>query len=625
MKNNAKSVLALLLALTLLFALGAPAFAAVGEPGAEMASSGEENKNGFAAFFQNIGNGCKQFFSNVKGGWNAMKARHEVKKEGVQCTINRNAIHQLKSVRDTILDSYIITTEDGKVFVIDGGHSFETDYFLAYLRAATGQKQPHIDAWFLTHPHDDHVQVFYEIAENRADKLTFDKVCLNYAPVGFYAAVDDTESENDVCEFERLRPQFAEKVQVLHDGDKFSIGKADFTVLYTFDPAFTGCNDSSLIFRMDLSGTSVLFTGDAGVSAGKKTLENWKDSGLLNCDICKMAHHGQEGVDRDFYEAVAPEICLWPTPSWVWDNRNGNLLTLEVRDWIKQLGVKKSYVAMDGSQVIAMTRRIVTTTDVFEKGYPAETAVDRLASLGYEGIDMGFDYWIYDETSPFLSDDYLAWAEALKDRAEKAGIVFTHAHAPGEADGAWLGRSIETAAALGAAYLVVHPIWHDENGKTINSVRRFLSVNADAIRPWLQKAEECGVVLLSENILWGASKNPRNIAKLVKKVDSPWFGWCFDVGHAWCCGYAPDILKKCKTVPLSLHIQDNDGSGDGHLIPGDGTIDWNLFSRTLKEIGYLGDCVLEAHHQSLEAPDGERDGILTRLLDVAKPMRDAMD
>ena len=38
---------------------------------------------------------------------------------------------------------------------------------------------------------------------------------------------------------------------------------------------------------------------------------------------------------------------------------------------------------------------IVTTTDVFEDGYPAEKAIDRLARLGYEGIDMGLDYWTF--------------------------------------------------------------------------------------------------------------------------------------------------------------------------------------------------------------------------------------
>ena len=96
------------------------------------------------------------------------------------------------------------------------------------------------------------------------------------------------------------------------------------------------------------------------------------------------------------------------------------------------------------------------------------------------------------------------------------------------------------------------------------------------------------------------------------------------MGHAWCSGYAPDILKECSVVPMSLHIQDNDGSGDGHLIPGDGTINWKLFTDTLKDIGYLGDGVMEAHHQSLEAIDEEREEILARLLDVSKTIREEM-
>ena len=49
------------------------------------------------------------------------------RKEKVKNTMNQNAIHMLKSVTDTIGDSFIITTEDGKVIVIDGGHNTETD------------------------------------------------------------------------------------------------------------------------------------------------------------------------------------------------------------------------------------------------------------------------------------------------------------------------------------------------------------------------------------------------------------------------------------------------------------------------------------------------------------------
>ena len=268
--------------------------------------------------------------------------------------------------------------------------------------------------------------------------------------------------------------------------------------------------------------------------------------------------------------------------------------------------------------------RIVTTTDVFEDGYPAEKAIDRLARLGYEGIDMGLDYWTF-EGSPFREDNYLEWGQSLRARADEKGIPYTHAHAPGvAADDYWMERSIEMAAVLGAEYLVAHPVYVVD-GRFLDDDQEFIDINAAAIRKWLPLAEERGVVLLSENLLWGSSKDPRVIANLVKEVDSPYFGWCFDVGHAWFSGYSPDIVEQCCVVPLSVHIQDNHGNGDEHLIPGDGTIDFDVFISALKAVGYHGDCVLEAHHQSLEAPDEERDGILARLHDVAQGLRDKMN
>ncbi len=602
-----KKLLSFLLVFVLLFTAMIPALTA-----GAVSASGEKVK----AFFQPL-------IDRITARWNRLKSFFAVRKEHVKNTMNQNAIHMLRSVTNTIGDSFIITTEDGKVIVIDGGHYTETEYFLEYLKAVTGTRKPHIDAWFLSHAHDDHCEVFLNVAENHACEVSFDNVYANFPAASFYEGKDDWAVQI-LTDYYRLLPRFADKATALQEGDVFNVGAAKFTVFYTFNPAWTDCNEGSTIMRMDLGGTSVMFNGDAGTNAGDYVVEKYADSGLLRCDYCKMAHHGQDGVGKNFYEAVAPEVCLWPTPSWVYENTGGTLKTDETRAWVKELGVKKEYLSFEGSAVIGMKPRIVTTTDVFEVGYPAETAAERLAALGYEGIDMGFDYWTFDN-SPFLGDGYLDWAKGVRARADKAGIVYTHAHAPGEADaGDVIGRSIEAAAVLGARYLAVHPIWHETNGRTIETRARFLDVNAKAIKQWLPKAEECGVVLLSENLLWGASKNPRIIADLVKKVNSDWFGWCFDVGHAHCSGYEAEILRKCSVVPMSLHIQDNDGSGDGHLIPGDGTIDWTAFLAVLRDVGYLGDCVLEAHHQSLEAPDAERDAILTRLLKTAQPMRDEM-
>ncbi len=337
-----KLVVSLLLVFSLLFALALPAFSASPSSVNEDAS---DFGSGFVSFFRDL-------FSRIRSIFDSLKYYFVVRKEGVPNTMNKNAVHMLKSVTDTIGDSFIITTEDGKVIVIDGGFKSETDYFIQYLKAVTGQKKPKIDAWFLSHPHTDHVEVFNEVAEHRRNQVTFDKVMLNYLPYELYESRSEEEGMQMVGEFDRISSAFPEKVQVLKTGDKFNIGAAAITVLYTADPAFTNVNDHSVIFRMDLGEKSIMFTGDAAVGAGNETLEAWGDSGLMDCDICKMAHHGQDGVDRNFYEAVSPEICLWPTPSWVWDNRNGNLKTLEVRAWIEGMGIKENYVSMNGSCVL---------------------------------------------------------------------------------------------------------------------------------------------------------------------------------------------------------------------------------------------------------------------------------
>ena len=341
-----KKIISVFIVLLLAFMCVTPAFGAAAP---EQTADSAAGSSAFTAFIERIFAKTESLFNSI---FNGIKYYFEVKNEGVQNTMNKNAVHMLKSVTDTIGDSFIITTEDGKVIVIDGGFKTETDYFIQYLKAVTGQKKPKIDAWFLSHPHTDHVEVFYEVAENRTNQVTFDKVLLNYPPAELYESRSQEEGMQMAGEFSRISKAFPEKVQILNTGDKFNIGEAKITVLYTADTSFIDVNEHSVIFRMDLGGKSIMFTGDAQVNAGNKTLAQWADSGLMKCDICKMAHHGQDGVDRNFYEAVAPEICLWPTPTWVWDNRNGNLKTLEVRRWMEELGVKKNYVAWQGSQVI---------------------------------------------------------------------------------------------------------------------------------------------------------------------------------------------------------------------------------------------------------------------------------
>ena len=344
-----KGLVCILLAVVLLFVSAVPAYAAAMQPVPAETTAAVSSERHIVSLWKMISDWIKSL-------WNRIRMHFAVKKEGVQNTMHQNAIHMLKSVTDTIGDSFIITTEDGKVIVIDGGHKTETDYFVEYLKAVTGQKKPHIDAWFLSHAHDDHCEVFLEVVEHRSREVTFGEVYANFPEASFYEDVDEW-AFIILTDYYRLLPAFADKAKTLHEGDVFQIGAAKFTVFYTFNPEWKSCNEGSTIMRMDLGGTSVMFNGDAGTNAGNYVTEKYADSGLLHCDYCKMSHHGQGGVDRNFYAAVSPKVCLWPTPSWVYENTNGNLSTFETRAWVEELGVKKEYKSFEGSAAIIIDAR----------------------------------------------------------------------------------------------------------------------------------------------------------------------------------------------------------------------------------------------------------------------------
>lgn len=270
----------------------------------------------------------------------------------------KHAIHMLHSMTGTQMNSFLITTASGKVIAIDGGLRRDAAYFLEYLRTLTGQAVPHIDVWFLTHPHLDHIDAFMEIMQHHRDEVTVGEVRFQF-PSREFMALEDQSAVQTMTDFYEVLPLFADKVRFTSGGTVLEVGEAKFTILYSHDSEFTGnvCNNSSLVFRMDLGGKSAIFTGDCGVEAGQKLVRLWGDTGLLCADICQMAHHGQNGCDRPFYEAVAPQVCLWCAPLWLWNNDRGKGFnthiwkTVEVRGWMQDIGATVNLTIADGTQV----------------------------------------------------------------------------------------------------------------------------------------------------------------------------------------------------------------------------------------------------------------------------------
>ena len=174
----------------------------------------------------------------------------------------KNAIHMLHSITNTQMNSFLITTASGKIIAIDGGLRGDALYFLEYLRSLTGQEVPHIDVWFLTHPHLDHIDAFMEIMEHHREELTVGEIRFGF-PSREFMALEDKSAVQTMTEFYEILPLFADKVRFTSGGTVLEVGEAKFTVLYSHDSEFTHnvCNNSSLVFRLELGGKSAIFTG----------------------------------------------------------------------------------------------------------------------------------------------------------------------------------------------------------------------------------------------------------------------------------------------------------------------------------------------------------------------------
>ena len=104
-------------------------------------------------------------------------------------------------------------------------------------------------------------------------------------------------------------------------------------------------------------------------------------------------------------------------------------------------------------------------------------------------------------------------------------------------------------------------------------------------------AKDNGVKLALENMPKMAitiCTAPEELLELIRGTE---IGICFDFGHANTAGTIEKFLEH-KNLFSNMHIHDNEGKWDQHLIPGSGTVDFQKHMKLLK--GYKGNYVYEA-------------------------------
>ena len=272
-------------------------------------------------------------------------------------------LYQLAPEKNSLMQSYVIKTQNGKLIVIDGGIDGEgrdrDPYMPAALRAIMGVNDDEyfeVEAWFLSHGHKDHM---YELSKMLRDYSAESNYKINNIYFDFPEfGSEEYPSANADMEFSQIKENLNKYGAVIgatvKDGStyyddingavinseavakglSFEIDGVKIDVLQTWDPAdgFSNINDTSLVLRFHIGEQTVLFLNDLGVNGGRRLLATYGDQ--LNSDIVQMAHHGQAGVNKDVYDAIDADVHLWPTPIWVWNNSNGIYQIDDVRQWL---------------------------------------------------------------------------------------------------------------------------------------------------------------------------------------------------------------------------------------------------------------------------------------------------
>jgi sugar phosphate isomerase/epimerase len=122
----------------------------------------------------------------------------------------------------------------------------------------------------------------------------------------------------------------------------------------------------------------------------------------------------------------------------------------------------------------------------------------------------------------------------------------------------------------------------------------------DSVKTLIACAEAGNLVIAIENV--PSTKSPweeaigvkaEELVDIIKEVKAKNVGVTFDVGHANTVSDPAEFAAKIAPYVANIHLHDNDGRQDQHLIIGEGNIDFLRILSIFRKRGYSGPLVLE--------------------------------
>ncbi len=161
-----------------------------------------------------------------------------------------------------------------------------------------------------------------------------------------------------------------------------------------------------------------------------------------------------------------------------------------------------------------------------------------------------------------------------------------------------LKKELILARKLGAKLVTVHGGKKESIGKK-EIVKKNFETSIKNLREIVKLAKKYGIKVGLENsgkVREGLYTKPEELIDAVKKVKG--LGIVFDIGHANLVVKKLKLnlesyFRKIRKFVINVHLHDNHGNFDEHLLIGEGNIDFKKFLGLCKKLKYFGPFIFE--------------------------------
>lgn len=254
---------------------------------------------------------------------------------------------------------------DGTFVIFDGGTTSpaETtgnlaDRLLAFLQEKKPEQheKPIVAAWILTHGHEDHITAATDFFTRHNQAIELRMAAFNFGDHSTdLFTPDDYGGGGLPVLINKFRSALKSKfplvpTMVVHTGQRFTLADVTFEVLNTHEDtaavygyvnALRSCNHACAAYRVTVGDTTAILLGDTEVPSCKVMVKYYGDA--LKSDILQAAHHGLNGATLEIYQAIDPDIVIWPcSDTWYASDMNTGVASgYEFNKWIRDDSIKK--------------------------------------------------------------------------------------------------------------------------------------------------------------------------------------------------------------------------------------------------------------------------------------------